>query len=74
MKYTLIKKMIGVYRDERSVTTLLPGATMEMPPTNAQVGIALALHDGRHIRVFLDDLLECARADPSLSNWVKSGS
>jgi len=65
MKYAVIKKIVGVYRDERSVTTLLPGSIMEMPPTNAKVGIVLALHDGRLIRVFLRDLLECARADPS---------
>jgi hypothetical protein len=57
LRYRLAWSIVGMYHDEREVTTIPAGAIVVIPHTPSEVGIVSAIHNGRMIRVFLHDLL-----------------
>jgi hypothetical protein len=64
VRYRLLRKIVGMFKDDSGAIMIPAGAIVEIPPTRSTVGIISASYDGRMIWVFLHDLLDAGRVEP----------
>jgi hypothetical protein len=64
VKYRLLRRIVGMYKDDSGAIMIPAGSIVEIAPTRSKVGIIAASYDGRMIWVFLHDLLDAGRVVP----------
>ena len=65
VKYRLLRSIVGVYKDQADPIMIPAGAILEISPTSSTTGIVTASYKGRVIWVFMHDLLNAGRIEPT---------